>query len=51
MPEWKRSKGRVRMFEDVQAAVREGPEQAERGEGISLEEFDQQMRRKYRMPP
>jgi len=37
-------------IEEIQVAVREGLEQAERGEGTSLEEFDQQMRRKYRIP-
>ena len=36
--------------EEIQAAVREGLEQAERGEGTSLEEFDQSTRRKYRIP-
>jgi len=39
-----------RQSEEIQAAVREGLEQAERGEGTSLEEFDQQMRRKYGIP-
>ena len=37
-------------IEEIKAAVREGLEQAERGEGASLEEFDQHMRRKYGIP-
>ena len=31
-------------FMEVKAAVAEGLQQAERGEGISLEEFDQKLR-------
>ncbi len=34
-------------FQDVRAAVAEGVGQAERGEGVSLGEFDQMMRAKY----
>ncbi len=34
-------------FLEVKAAVAEGFLQAERGEGISLEEFDQKLRVKY----
>jgi putative addiction module CopG family antidote len=37
-------------IEEIKAAVREGLEQAERGEGASLEEFDQYMRRKHGIP-
>ena len=37
-------------IEEIKAAVREGLEQAERGEGTSLEEFDQHMRRKHGIP-
>jgi antitoxin ParD1/3/4 len=36
--------------DEIKAAVREGLEQAERGEGVSLEEFDRDMRRKYGLP-
>ncbi len=34
-------------FREVKAAVAEGLQQAERGEGISLEDFDQKLRVKY----
>jgi Arc/MetJ-type ribon-helix-helix transcriptional regulator len=34
-------------FRETKAAVEEALEQADRGEGISLEEFDKQMRSKY----
>ncbi|MFN7923922.1 MAG: hypothetical protein U0Q16_27720 [Bryobacteraceae bacterium] len=34
-------------FLDVKAAIEEGLEQADRGEGISLEDFDRRMRAKY----
>ena len=37
-------------MEEIRAAVREGLEQAERGEGASLGEFDRRMRRKHGMP-
>jgi hypothetical protein len=31
-------------------AIQEGLQQADRGEGIPLEEFDRKMRRKYKIP-
>jgi len=36
--------------DEIAAAVGEGLKQAECGEGMSLEEFDQSMRRKYGIP-
>ena len=34
-------------FRDTKAAIDEARDQAERGEGISLDDFDQRMRAKY----
>ena len=34
-------------FRDTEAAIDEALEQAERGDGISLEDFDKDMRAKY----
>ena len=43
----KRLSEKFRRSAFVKAAVAEGLQQAERGEGISLEEFDQKLRVKY----
>lgn len=37
-------------LEEVKAAIVEGRQQAERGEGMSLAEFDNRMRAKYGIP-
>jgi len=38
-------------FRETKAAIGEALEQADRGEGISLEEFDKNMRAKYGIQP
>ena len=37
-------------FSEIKAAIHHAREQAGRGEGISLEEFDRNMRARYGMP-
>ena len=37
-------------FRDTKAAIDEARDQAERGEGISLDDFDQRMRAEYGIP-